>query len=257
MRYLFGNGSGHPDLVCSLNNPEKSEIIATMRNAVFDGADGFLLHIEALNQEYRNKESLNEIFKYAEDKPVLALDYRREGRTDAENASMLIEAIDAGADYIDVFADMFDAHEGICYTDDTEAVKKQKEVIEKAHSMGGRVMTSAHIFNFVEPDKVLEMALNLESRGADIVKIAAQVTSEDELLRGIYLTTQLRKNLKVPFLHICMGQYGKVHRVIAPLFGSCMVLCVQQYTAYSHKDKPLLRAVREIYGNLDYKRFRD
>ena len=31
MRYHFGNGSGHPDLVCSLNNPEKYTIALGLR----------------------------------------------------------------------------------------------------------------------------------------------------------------------------------------------------------------------------------
>ena len=134
---------------------------------------------------------------------------------------------------------------------------EREEVIEKAHAKGAQVMTSCHLFDFVEPEKVVEMGVALEKRGADIVKFAAQITSEDELLEAMRLTVMLKRTLHVPFLHIAMGQYGKAHRVLAPTLGSCMVLCVQKYTARSHKDKPLLRAVRTVYDNLDYKRARE
>ena len=66
----------------------------------------------------------------------------------------------------------------------------------------------------------------------------------------------MRKALHVPFLHIAIGQWGKVHRVMAPTLGSSMVLCVQRYTPAGHKDKPLLRATRAVYDNLDWHRFR-
>ena len=60
------------------------------------------------------------------------------------------------------------------------------------------------------------------------------------------------KALGIPFLMINMGDHGKAHRVIGPVFGSCMLLCVQQYTPNGHKEKPLLRACRDIYNNFDY-----
>ena len=56
-----------------------------------------------------------------------------------------------------------------------------------------------------------------------------------------------------PFLHICMGQYGKLHRAIGPLLGSCFALCVQHYTEAGHKEKPLLRAERMALDNIDCK----
>ena len=256
MNYPFKDGKDRPTLVCSIGADNAPEVIATMRNAVYDGADAFLLHMEKLKPEYRNKKALEEIISYSENKTVLTLDYRMDGKTDEESAAMLLESIDAGADCIDVFADMFDARDVVCYTNAPEAVKKQKELIAAAHEKGAQVLSSVHIFEFAEPEKVLDIALDLEARGADIVKVAAQVNSERQLVEGIRLTNMMRENLKVPFLHICMGQYGKAHRMIAPLFGSSMILCVQKYTEYSHKDKPLLRAAREVYNNIDYKRFR-
>lgn len=257
MRPIFENMDKRPALVCSLSDATEAELIATIRNAIWDGADGFLLHTECMDKEYRNVESLKRILAYCEDKPVLTLDYSWGVGDDTPNAAFLLDTIDAGAGCIDVYADMFDHHDRLCYTDKPEAVKKQMELIEKAHAKGAQVMTSCHLFDFVEPEKVLEMGISLEKRGADIVKFAAQVNNEDELLEAMRLTVMLKRTLKVPFLHIAMGQYGKAHRVLAPTLGSCMVLCVQKYTTRSHKDKPLLRAVRTVYDNLDYKRARE
>jgi hypothetical protein len=78
------------------------------------------------------------------------------------------------------------------------------------------------------------------------------VYSEEEALDAIKTTSVVCKALKVPFLHICMGQYGKLHRAIGPKLGSCFALCVQQYTEPGMKDKPLLRAEKAVLDNIDY-----
>lgn len=256
MKHLFGDGKKRPTLVCSLSDTTAPELAATMRNAIFDGAEAFLLHMELIEEQYRNRDSLAEVFKYAEDKPILTLDYRYKGRTDEDNAEMLLTSIDAGADYVDLYAGMFDKNR-IEYTRDPDALARQREFIAKVHEKDAGVLCSCHLLDrFYEPAEVLEIGLEMESRGVEIVKLVTMVKSEEELLKGMYMTTQLRKNLKVPFLHICAGQCGKVHRALAPTLGSSMVLCVQRYTTRTNKDKPLLRATRTLYDSLDYKPYR-
>jgi 3-dehydroquinate dehydratase len=62
----------------------------------------------------------------------------------------------------------------------------------------------------------------------------------------------LKNELKTPFLHLCMGRYGKLHRVLTPMFGSVMTLCTQEYRAHSLCDQPLLRATKAVYDNIDF-----
>ncbi len=253
---IFTFTGARPPLVCSLSDKTELDTICTMRNAIFDGADGFLIHLERMDPALWTRDAMRRIFAYAEDKPILTLHYRGNTLTDEDRAKIQLDAVAAGAGCVDVMGDMFGACEGEL-TFDPAAMEQQARYIDEIHSRGAQVMMTSHLYKFEQKEQILTRVLEMERRGADIVKIAMAVANEEELLASIEETTLMRKTLHVPFLHIAIGQWGKVHRVMAPTLGSCMVLCVQRYTPAGHKDKPLLRATRAIYDNLDWHRFRD
>lgn len=254
-RYLFKDMDKKPYLTVSLSDPTPEETICTIRNAIFDGADAFLIHLEKLRPEFVNEMTLKGIFAYAEDKPIMTLNYRY-GNDFADDYLVKgqLEAIRAGAACVDVMTDLFDPVPDQ-FTENPDAVKKQKEYINEIHSMGAQVLMSWHP-SYKTADQLLEYAEKMIERGADIVKIAMQVDTIDQMNEATMSTMQLKKQLNVPFLHICMGKYGKAHRIIAPLYGSCMVLCVQRYTVNGHREKPILRSVKAVYDNLNYKLYR-
>lgn len=253
---VFQFSGAQPLLVCSIADRAEIDVVCTMRNATFDGADGFLIHLERLDPALWNTESMKRIFNYAEDKPILTLHYRDNGLSDEERAAIQLQAVAAGAGCVDMMGDMFGTCEGEL-TQDPVVMERQKRYIDDIHEAGAQVMMSSHIWKFRHKDEIVERVCEMERRGADIVKIAMMIQNEEELLESIEETTLMRKCLHVPFLHVAMGQWGKVHRVIAPTLGSCMVLCVQKYIPDGHKDKPLLRATRAVYNNLDWHHYRD
>ena len=254
-RPVFSFGSLRPTLTCSISDNNEADCVCTIRNALFDGADAFLFHLERMNSEIQNADTLKRIFDYTENKTVLTINYRTGSKTDDELASLQFEAIKAGAGCVDVMGDMFGRCEGELARDPA-AIAKQAEYIAKIHEAGAQVMMSSHILKYIETEKLLDHALELERRGADIVKLVTGAKDEEELIKGLDQTRLLKSVLHVPFLHIIGGQYGKVHRALAPTLGSCMVLCVQRYTPASNKDKPLLRSTRTLYDSLDWVRTR-
>ena len=243
---VFTFGGGRPPLTCSISDASEAECVCTIRNAIFDGADGFLFHLERMNPDIQNAAALKRIFAYTEDKTVLSINYRTGNKTDDELAALQLKALDAGAGCLDVMGDMFGRCEGEL-TFDPEAMKKQADYIGRIHDAGAQVMMSSHILKFTSDEYLLDHALEMERRGADIVKLVTWAGSAEELIKGMNQTRLLKETLKAPFLHIIGGQYGKVHRALAPTLGSCMVLCVQRYTPAGNKDKPLLRATRALY----------
>lgn len=242
-----------PMLVTSLTDATPAKTICTMRNAIFDGTDGFMLHMEALNSEHLCEADLRPIFDYACDRPVFTMNYRRttDGKTDEQRIADQLTALRAGASMIDMMGDMFDPSP-MELTRDRRAIARQQQVIEEVHALGCEVLLSSHTWVFMTAEETLAHAKLLETRGADFVKIAMCVHSELELLELLRTTTLVRNELKVPFLHIGMGQYGKLHRAIAPMLGSCFALCVQSYTESGHKEKPLLRAEKAVLDNIDW-----
>jgi 3-dehydroquinate dehydratase len=240
-----------PLLVTSLSDPTPSTTISTMRNAIYDGTEAFMLHMERLKPEHICETDLKAIFNYAGDKPVFTMNYRHaNSKPDEQLIEEQLMAVRVGASMIDMMGDMF-APADRELTQDCSAIDRQKQVIDQVHALGGEVLMSSHVWEYMNTDETLAHAKTLEARGADFVKIAMCVHSEAEMMESLNTTVVIKNELKVPFLHICMGQWGKLLRAVSPMFGSCFALCVQSYTTTGHKEKPLLRAEKAVFDNID------
>lgn len=261
-RYLFDakEMAKKPYLTVSLSAPTAEETVGVIRNAVYEGADAFLIHLEKLEEKYKTKDYLEWIYSFAEDKPIMTLNYREglnNGQlSDEELTVNQFLSLEAGAGCVDMMADYFDPNPEQM-THNPEAVKKQKEYIAKVHDMGGQVLISSHP-SYKTKDELLEYMLTMQERGADIAKVAMRCETTEQADSLWDSTLELKKQLNIPFLLIggTGNGYGKAHRALAPVFGSCMVLCVQEYRPGFHKEKILLKSAKAIYDNLDYKNYR-
>ena len=247
-------------LTCSLRelNPENS--INTIRNAIYDGAEAFMIHLEKLGEEYHNENDLKKIFNYAGEKPIIAVNYRTTKKFKKTDKELLEEqkiAVRSGASIVDIVGDIFSPNKDeITY--DEKMILKQKEIIQEIHAMGAKVMLSSHTFRFMTMEETIRHCKALESRGADWVKIAVTASSKEELNEINRTTVELKKQMKIPFFHCCMGQYGKLHRVYSGLLGSKLILCVQNYNENSNpKEQPLLKITKQVIDNLDFTIARD
>lgn len=256
MRPLFTAPSvKRPMLVSMITSETPEKCVDAMRNSIFDGADAFAVHLDILGREYHALEILNRIYGCACDLPIMSINYRKPDRPEATDdvlAREQLTAIDAGASMCDIMGDLF-GPEKMQLSTDKAVISKQRALIDEIHARGGEVLMSSHTWVPMTAEETLAHARALASRGADMVKIAMCANSQADLLEVIRTTALVSNELETPFLHVCMGQYGKVHRVIAPTLGSALVLCVQEYEGKSHKDQPLLRAVRAVYNNLDWR----
>lgn len=252
-------GRKKPMLTCVISDENPDACIATIRNAIYDGADAFMLDMCKLDLKYHNYEDLHRIFDYCEDRPMIVMHYRsplREQLTDQDLVDSLIVAIQAGASMCDIMGDMFNRSPLELSTDE-ESYRKQCALVDKIHALGGEVLMSSHTWVPMTVEHITEHAKALQSRGADMVKIAQIATTEEEAMEAFRSTAHLKHVLEVPYLHVCMGQHGKAHRQLSPVFGSAMALCIQQYTERSHKDQALLRATKQVLDNIDWTCARD
>ena len=76
--------------------------------------------------------------------------------------------------------------------------------------------------------------------------------NEEEEMENLRITTILKKELKIPFLFLSVGTHCKFHRIIGPMLGCLMCLCVWQHDALSIKTQPVLRAARAVFDHMDY-----
>ena len=215
--------------------------------SVQDGAEAFGMQFCKIREEYRNENVYRELFEYANGKPVYITNYRHftnENKTDEQIGEELVGFAKCGATLCDVMGDIYDKQPGE-FTSDPKAVEKQKELIKRIHGAGAEVLMSSHIMKFTPAERVLEIALGQQSRGADISKIVVGAENMSEQIENMKIIDLLKKNLKIPFLFLSGGE-SKIIRRIGGELGCCMYLCVARQDEYSTAAQPLLRDVRLI-----------
>ncbi|MDD5940552.1 MAG: type I 3-dehydroquinate dehydratase [Lachnospiraceae bacterium] len=247
-----------PLLTAMIQKPDPDSCISAIRNAVYDGAEAFGFQICELKREYRDEETLRHIFSYCGSHPIYITNYRQrysDKVSDEDRTEEMLTAMRAGAVLMDVMGDLY-CPDPRQLTYDAEAVKKQKELIHEIHDMGGEVLMSAHIWKFVPGNEIVKMAQEMEARGADIAKIVTMANNMDELQSNIDTLFALRQKLSIPFVFLANGAYCKYQRIIAPMLGSWLVMCVSRYDSITTKEQPLLRNTKIAFDNIDVDPYR-
>ena len=214
------------------------------------GAEAFGMQFEQLKPEYRKTEIYKELFSYT-DKPVYVTDYRyasNAGKTDETLAQELLELADCGATLCDVIGDLFDKQPDEVATS-PDAINKQKDLIEKLHAKGSQVLISSHIQKYTPAERVLEIALEHQNRGADISKIVTWAETMEQQLENLKIINMLKENINIPFLFLAGGECGILRKIGGEL-GCCMYLTVYEYDELATMSQPLLKKVKTIRDNM-------
>lgn len=241
-------GRERPLLCAMVQDTTPDEMICTILDSLYDGADAFGIQLCNLQKEYRTEETLRKIFSYCDGHPIYVTSYRggqSKDLTDEERADLLLLALRAGATLCDVMGDYF-APTKDQLTFDAAAVEKQKALIDEIHAAGGEVLISTHTSRTFSEEEVVAYAKEQIARGADVVKIVSKAETEDEETMALQIIRRLKKECDRPFLFLVGGKYTRLVRQIGPALGVCMYLCVQRYRPVTAKPQPLLRAVKAI-----------
>ncbi len=243
--------------------------IAEIKNCMYDGADMIDLHMSCL--ENMDVETLKKIISSSK-LPVLALNYNSDydwqncNFTEEERIQSFFDAVKAGAAGIDMQGYTFDikSKDGFFGDDkysftkgnpkeivtDEEIISKQCEFIEKIHAKGAEVLLSCHPGIPMNTEQIVDLALFLEKRNPDIIKIVTIATNEEELLESFKAMTALKKELKTPVSYHAGGSAGSLSRIINPVLGSHMIFCVDRFSQSSTMEQLDLKTVRTIVDNM-------
>lgn len=247
---FFENDKAVLTVMVQADNPDR--IKELIDKSVPEGAEAFGMQFEQMKSEYRTKEVYKDLFAYTKDKPVYVTNYRHtsnEGKTDDMLAEELVELADCGADLCDVMGDYFDRQPDEVAVDKA-AIEKQKELIRKIHNKGAKVLMSSHVLKYIPAERVLEIALEHQSRGADICKIVTGADTMEQQLENLKIINMLKENLDIPFLFLCGGECGILRRIGGEL-GCCMYLCVHEHDALATATQPLLKDVKIIRDTIE------
>lgn len=232
--------------------PTFEQATSKIKKAISGGATAIGLQMSVLRKEYRDEKTLSAIFAKAEDKPIYFTNYRsglNEGISDDELLEGLLFGLRCGATLVDVMGDAFNPSPEELTTNQ-KAIAKQMKLIDEVHKQGGEVLMSSHVYEYRPPERVLEIALEHQRRGADIVKIVTGAETQEEQIKNLEICRLLKQELKVPFLFLSGGKYNYLHRTIGPALGVCMWLCFSEYDETTYLGPPLLTDVLKIKEGL-------
>lgn len=241
-----------PAVTCILAQPSPEDAIAAIRNGEFAGADAFAIHLR-MEKALLTQENFKKIAQSTA-KPVMFLLYRGDvgswptQASDEERVELLKLAIRAGGAAVDFPADTFDASPREISRNPV-AIDKQRRAIEDVHALGGEVVMSSHIAEALSTDEVLEHMLSVEKRGADFAKIVTVADTEEQYVDAVNTTLALRRELRVPFIHLINGKFALAHRFLAPKLGSAITFCVERYSANFVTSQPPVQNMKNVLSN--------
>lgn len=243
--------------------------VAEMKNCMYDGAGMIDLHIPCL--EKTDTDTLRAIISTSK-LPVLALNYNNTylgqdaGFTEEERVESFLRAVDAGAAGIDMQGYTFHrpSKDGFCGEDtysftkgnpkeivtDEGIISKQCELIKKVHAAGAEVLMSCHPGIVMDSQQVVELALFMEKRNPDIIKIVTTATNEEELIESFRTMSLLKKEVKTPVSYHANGAAGSLSRIINPILGGHMIFCVDRFSESSTMEQLDLKTAKTVVDNL-------
>ncbi len=247
----------------------KQGTIAEVKNCIYHGADMIDLHLSCL------EDSCEENLKAIVDScklPILALNYNRDYYwkdtkfSEAERVDSFLRAVRAGVAGVDIQGYTFHAEsrERFCGDDkysftknnpkevvtDESIISKQCDLIEKIHENDCEVLLSCHPGIPMNSTQLVELALFLEKRNPDIIKIVTKAENEYDLTESFKAMTLLKREVKTPVSYHANGKAGRLSRIVNPLLGGQIAFCVDRYSESSTMEQLDLKTVRTIVDNM-------
>ena len=176
-------------------------------------------------------------------KPCIVTNRRKEegGRykgDEKERLHILKEAVDLGADYVDV------------EMRSRESFLKALVAYRSANRKKTRVILSYHDFQGTPPLRVLQRVFDrMNSWGAEVIKIVTLAQSWEDNLNVLSLIPYARKRKK-KIIAFCMGEHGKISRVLAPLMGIAWTYASLSEGQLSAPGQLTVQEIRKIWRRL-------
>lgn len=243
--------------------------IGQIKNCRIDGADMIDLHLSCL--EDPSTEELKKIIN-STTLPILALNYNQtagwqpRGLSEEERIQSFLDAVDAGAAGIDMQGYTFHtpSAKGFCGEDkfsftkgspkeivtDSAIIDKQCALIEEVHRRGAEVLLSCHPGIPMNCEQVVDLALFLEQRNPDIIKIVTRANTQEDLEESIRTMLALKKAVKTPISYHANGKAGTLSRIINPVLGSQIAFCVDRYSETATMEQIDLKTARSIVDSI-------
>ena len=226
---------------------DESHAIALARAGYSDGADGTCFELAGFPPELRTVDVFRRIVN-AVPLPSIFCVYRNDvylGGDDEARMEGLLRAAEAGADFIDIMADLYDpSADQISYSPD--AIARQRAAMDAVHERGAKVILSSHILEHpISADQAVAHLKAEAERGADVCKLVSIMPTAADFSEGVEALARLRASFDRPYIFLGGGTFGRLQRFTGPSFGCGVEFAVHDFEPSSTYDQPTIRALRQ------------
>jgi 3-dehydroquinate dehydratase type I len=166
--------------------------------------------------------------------PKIAAD--KSSRTEKEQRQMLLSAAQSGFEYVDIEL----------------STPQFEDVVKELKALDAKTIVSFHKFNgglgIIELNSVLEREISSGAEVCKIVTTAKQI--EDNLTTLNFISTASSKTKLVCF---CMGELGKVSRLLSPLFGGFFTFASLEQGSETASGQMTIQEMKTAYELLGQK----
>ena len=98
--------------------------------------------------------------------------------------------------------------------------------------------------------QVVELALFLEKRSPDIIKIVTIANTEEDMIESLKTMLVLKKELKTPVSYHAAGSAGRLSRILNPVLGGQIAFCVDRFSESSTMEQLDLKTTKTVVEGL-------
>lgn len=263
-----------PMLIGVVREKTVRDSIAAIRNSEYCGATGIDLHLSCMEEGERTVESLRKIIQACR-LPILALNYNQtyeyEGFTTDEESrvELLMRFVEAGGAAVDLQGYTYDLPSKDAFRKefshleysfirdlpkevvvDDKVIQRQMELIDRVHHAGAEVLISTHPWVPMNCEQVVDLALFLEKRNPDVIKIVTPCYNDEQLAESFKTMLTLKKEVKTRVHFHCCGAAGSLTRIINPVLGGYLIFCSENFTTSSNFEQLDLTTAKNALENL-------
>ncbi len=166
--------------------------------------------------------------------PKIATD--KSSRTETEQQQMLLNAAKSGFEYVDVEL----------------STPQLKDLVKELKALGAKPIVSFHKFDGSLGISELNSVLDREiSSGADVCKIITTAKQIEDNLTTLNFTSTASNKTKI--VCFCMGELGKISRLLSPLFGGFFTFASLERGSETASGQMTIKEMKAAYTLLGQK----
>jgi len=175
------------------------EALRLIEKAEVAHADFIEVRLDRLEDCLGNHRALEDVAAHGK---MLKIATDRASRSETEQRQMLLNAAESGFEYVDVEL----------------STLQLKDLVKELKTLGAKSIVSFHKFDGSLGTSELNSILEREiSSGADVCKIVTTAKQIEDNLTILNFTSA--SSSKIKLVCFCMGELGKISRLLSPLFG--------------------------------------